>query len=316
MSNAWRAGGHRKLESMDLKRAVFLYLDELGRARTLSDNTLSAYSSDLSGLVDFALLERVDTTRELDTELLRQWLWSQAEAGLQGSSLRRKVSAVKKFTSWLVRLGHLEGDPGLRLRAPQANRTLPRVLGRAQIDEILEGLATRAATRDPVALRDHAMVELLYASALRVSELVGLTVDGLDLSSNTVRVVGKGNKERMVPFGRPAATALRNYLEGGRNALDPDLDIHTVFVSTRGGALGVRSVYQVVAALLAELPGTGPVGPHTLRHTAATHLLDGGADLRSVQELLGHASLGTTQIYTHVSTERLMKAYQTAHPRA
>ncbi len=316
MSKSWTFGKPRKLESMDLKRAVFEYLDELGRARTLSDNTLDAYSSDLSQLVDFAQHERVETTDELDTEVLRQWLWTQAEAGLAGASLRRKVSAVKKFTSWLVRQGYREADPGLRLRAPSAHRTLPRVLGRTQIEDILSGLADRAATGDPVALRDHAMVELLYASGLRVSELVGLTLDGLDLASRTVRVVGKGNKERMVPFGAPAEKALRAYVDFGRSALDHGAGPSTVFLSTKGGSLGVRSVYQVVAALLSELPGSGPIGPHTLRHTAATHLLDGGADLRSVQELLGHASLGTTQIYTHVSTERLTTAYQAAHPRA
>jgi integrase/recombinase XerC len=301
---------------MDLKRAVFVYLDELSSSRTLSDNTLEAYSSDLAQLVDFAARERVDTASELDTELVRQWLWAQAEAGLAASSLRRKVSAVKKFTLWLVRQGHVVSDPGLRVRAPSAQRSLPRVLGRSHMDDILSGLSERAESGDPIALRDHAMVELLYASALRVSELVGLTMEGLDLSSHTLRVVGKGNKERMVPFGAPAARALQKYLDEGRQTLDRGEGGSSVFLSAQGKKLGVRSVYQVVATLLADSPGTGPLGPHTLRHTAATHLLDGGADLRSVQELLGHASLGTTQIYTHVSTERLTKAYQTAHPRA
>jgi integrase/recombinase XerC len=184
------------------------------------------------------------------------------------------------------------------------------------MEEILHDLITRADTDDSVALRDWAIVEVLYATALRVSELVGLRVDNLNLAERTLRVVGKGNKERVVPFGIPAERALRRYLDAGRPVLLAAGDSAQVFVSSTGKALGPRSVYQVVAALLSQYPGTGPVGPHTLRHTAATHLLDGGADLRSVQELLGHASLGTTQIYTHVSTERLTAAYQQAHPRA
>ena len=184
------------------------------------------------------------------------------------------------------------------------------------MDEIFQTLQGHADTGDPVAIRDLAIVEVLYASALRVSELVGLTLDGLDLASRTLRVVGKGNKERIVPLGAPAVKALQAYLETARGVLLGDKDSRLVFLSTRGQPLGQRSVYQVVAHLLADIPGAGPLGPHTLRHTAATHLLDGGADLRSVQELLGHASLGTTQIYTHVSNERLTQAYQQAHPRA
>lgn len=293
-----------------------MYLDELARARTLSDNTLAAYSSDLTQFVDFSTSERVETLDELDTELVRQWLWTLAESGLASASLRRKVSAVKKFTLWLVRSGHVPHDPALRVRAPAGGRTLPRVVGRSHMEDILKGLHDRADTKDPLAMRDLAIVELLYASALRVSELVGLTLAGLDLTARTVLVVGKGNKERMVPMGVPAAKALHAYLNEARAKLDQGDAGEWVFLSAQGKKLGVRSVYQVVAGLLADVPGTGPIGPHTLRHTAATHLLDGGADLRSVQELLGHASLGTTQIYTHVSTERLTKAYQTAHPRA
>jgi integrase/recombinase XerC len=301
---------------MELRRAVLEYLDELHRARTLSENTLGAYGSDLAQMIAFADAERVATTEELDSEILRQWVWTHAEAGMAPASLRRKVSAVKKFTQWLVTQGYAATDPGVRLRAPASSRSLPRVVGKNQMAGILSTLAVRAKSMDPVALRDHAIVELLYASGIRVSELVGLTVPLVDFSSNTIRVTGKGNKERIVPFGAPARHALQDYLENARGVLDVTGESDRVFLSSRGGPLGVRTVYQLVAALLSELPGTGPLGPHTLRHTAATHLLDGGADLRSVQELLGHASLGTTQIYTHVSTERLTKAYQSAHPRA
>jgi integrase/recombinase XerC len=184
------------------------------------------------------------------------------------------------------------------------------------MEEIFQSLQTHADTGDPVAIRDLAIVEVLYASAIRVSELVGLMLEGVDLQSRTLRVVGKGNKERMVPLGAPAVSALRRYLDPARGTLLGEGQSSVMFLSTRGKPLGQRSVYQVVATLLADIPGVGPLGPHTLRHTAATHLLDGGADLRSVQELLGHASLGTTQIYTHVSNERLTEAYQQAHPRA
>jgi integrase/recombinase XerC len=301
---------------MDLRRALALYLDEIALSRTLSENTLKAYSSDVAQFVDFAASERVTSASECDLELARSWVWSQAEAGVAGATLRRKVSALKRFSAWLVGAGHTKGDIAGRLRTPATSSSLPRVMGRAQMGEILQDLITRADTEDSVALRDWAMVEVLYATALRVSELVGLRVDNLSMAERTLRVVGKGNKERVVPFGIPAERALRRYLDAGRPALLATSDSPQVFVSSTGKALGPRTVYQVVAALLSQYPGNGPVGPHTLRHTAATHLLDGGADLRSVQELLGHASLGTTQIYTHVSTERLTAAYQQAHPRA
>ena len=301
---------------MDLRRALALYLDEVALSRTLSENTLKAYSSDIAQFVDFAESERVTSALECDLELARSWVWSQAEAGVAGATLRRKVSALKRFSAWLVGAGHTKGDIAGRLRTPATSSSLPRVMGRAQMEEILQGLITRADTEDSVALRDWAIVEVLYATALRVSELVGLRVDNLSMAERTLRVVGKGNKERVVPFGIPAERALRRYLDAGRPALLAGGNSVQVFVSSTGKALGPRTVYQVVAALLSQYPGSGPVGPHTLRHTAATHLLDGGADLRSVQELLGHASLGTTQIYTHVSTERLTAAYQQAHPRA
>jgi integrase/recombinase XerC len=301
---------------MDLHRALALYLDEVALSRTLSENTLKAYSSDIAQFVDFAESERVTSASDCDLELARSWVWAQAEAGVAGATLRRKVSALKRFSAWLVGAGHTKADIAGRLRTPATSSSLPRVMGRAQMEEILQDLITRADTEDSVALRDWAIVEVLYATALRVSELVGLRVDNLSMAERTLRVVGKGNKERVVPFGIPAERALRRYLDAGRPALLATSDSPQVFLSSTGKALGPRTVYQVVAALLSQYPGSGPVGPHTLRHTAATHLLDGGADLRSVQELLGHASLGTTQIYTHVSTDRLTAAYQQAHPRA
>lgn len=182
--------------------------------------------------------------------------------------------------------------------------------------QILQRVSDRATTGDPVAVRDLAIIELLYASALRVSELTGLGIGDVDLGRLTVRVLGKGSKERVVPFGIPAKVAINDYIAVRHALADDSGAAAALFVGARGKRLSTRTVYELVSQLLATVPGSGPAGPHTLRHTAATHLLDGGADLRAVQEMLGHASLGTTQLYTHVSTERLKESYRTAHPRA
>ena len=300
---------------MELTRAIDAFVRQLGIEGGLSYNTARAYRTDLTDLAGFAARHGATTLDQLDLELLRDWLWEASNAGLTKSTLARRTAAVRAITDWARRTGLLSVDPALRLRAPKADHHLPRVLTRAQMEAILDSLAGLAASGDPVAQRNLAIVELLYASAIRVSELVGLDVDRVDLSRLTVRVTGKGAKERVVPFGVPAKDALAAYLEAARPVLLVE-PTPAVFLGSRGGRLGSRTVYALVAGLLADLPGTGPSGPHALRHTAATHLLDGGADLRAVQELLGHASLGTTQLYTHVSTERLRESYRTAHPRA
>lgn len=301
---------------MDLFQATQRFGADLVVTKRLSENSVRAYLRDVEQFVQFAAEQQLTSTQDLDSEVARSWIWAHAEAGLASASLRRKVSALKRFAAWLHTHQHSPVDVGLRLTAPHAGRTLPRVVSKAHMADIFGVLYARAQTGDAVALRDVALVEVLYATALRVSEVVGLSLRDVEHGERTLRVVGKGNKERVVPFGRPAERALYTYLEQGRPVLLSGKTGDRVFLNQQGNALGVRSVYQVVAALLAHLPGSGPLGPHTLRHSAATHLLDGGADLRSVQELLGHASLGTTQIYTHVSTERLTKAYQQAHPRA
>jgi len=300
-----------------LREVIALYLRSLELERGVSTHTLRAYANDLGTLADFAE-ERgaADDTERWDLELLRDWVWRQNEHGLAASTLARRTSSVRGLTAWLARSGHTPADIGVRLRAPRGERRLPRVLTRSQIDSVLDDLETRAEANAPQALCDRVIVELLYASALRVSELVGLDVADVDDSRRVVRVLGKGAKERVVPFGIPAQRALRAYLERGRPALEAERAESALLLGPRGARVSTRSVYGLIAGLLAELPGSGPSGPHTLRHTAATHLLDGGADLRAVQEILGHASLGTTQIYTHVSAERLAAVYRTAHPRA
>ncbi|MCI4657341.1 tyrosine recombinase XerC [Cryobacterium zhongshanensis] len=301
----------------------------LAAERGFSPNTVRAYRTDLRGLLAFAAERGVGDTDGLSLDLLRDWLWVATQAGLSQATIARRSASARSFTAWLTRTGVSPLDPAVRLRSPKPGRTLPRVINRAQMQALLDHLELRARAGGPHELRDQAIVELLYASGLRVSELVGLDVPDVDLSQLTVRVTGKGSKERVVPFGVPAQRALIAYLERARPILlaateEPSGNIAgstagrpaALFLATHRRRIGVRAVYRLVAGLLAEIPGNGPAGPHALRHTAATHLLDGGADLRAVQELLGHASLGTTQIYTHVSAERLRQSYQNAHPRA
>jgi integrase/recombinase XerC len=314
-----------------LRVDVDAFVEHLRHGRGLSENTLRSYRADLADLLAVAgqHLGREPQTGDVDLELLRDWLWRGTEAGLARTTLARRSASARALTRWLEETGRTGADVGLRLRAPKADSHLPRVLTAAQADSVLTSLTVRAADDDPVAGRDLAVVELLYGSALRVSELVGADLGDVDLDRLTVRVTGKGSRQRVVPFGVPAAEALHRYLTRSRPVLAARAAARAAagpgagavpgdafFLGSAGGRLGTRAVHRLVSGLLVDLPGSGPSGPHALRHTAATHLLDGGADLRAVQEMLGHASLGTTQIYTHVSTERLRESYRTAHPRA
>jgi integrase/recombinase XerC len=301
---------------VELQRAIEAYSAHLTVERGYSPQTIRAYRSDLTGFADFAAGRNVGDTGAITLDLWRDWLWDASQRGLSKATLARRSATAKGFSAWVARTDDSDADPAARLKTPKSDKTLPRVINRAQIAELLDILAVRAADGDPARLRDVAVIELLYASGIRVSELTGLDIDDADLERLTVRVLGKGSKERVVPFGVPAKRALVDYLGRGRPELAAAQSGQALFLGARGARLGTRAVYQLVAGLLADLPGTGPAGPHALRHTAATHLLDGGADLRAVQELLGHASLGTTQIYTHVSTERLKESYRIAHPRA
>ena len=299
---------------VDLQRTVDDFASYLAAERGFSAHTVRSYRSDLAQLVDFATARGATGVDDLDLELLRDWLWRASQDGLAKSTLARRAAAARSMSAWLSRTHATPVDAAARLKAPKSEHHLPRVLSRDSMATILGVVSAKAETGDPVALRDLAIIELLYASALRVSELTGLDLGDVDLGRLTVRVLGKGSKERVVPFGIPARDALVGYLERARPALTADRG--PFFVGARGARLSSRTVYELVSGLLALVPGSGPAGPHTFRHTAATHLLDGGADLRAVQEMLGHASLGTTQLYTHVSTERLKESYRTAHPRA
>lgn len=252
----------------------------------------------------------------LDLEGLRGWLAAQLGAGASRTTMARRSASARTFTAWALRREHLDVDPGSRLVAPVRHRTLPSVLRQDQASELMRVSAAGAAQLDPVALRDHALLELLYATGIRVSELCGLDVDDVDSGSRVLRVMGKGGKERTVPFGVPAAAAVATWLDQGRSALAREDSPPALWLGTRGGRLQPASVRRIVHDALGAVSGAPDMGPHGLRHSAATHLLEGGADLRSVQELLGHATLSTTQLYTHVTVERLKAIHDRTHPRS
>ncbi|GAB3742739.1 tyrosine recombinase XerC [Nocardiopsis nanhaiensis] len=278
---------------------------ELGR----SPHTVRGYLSDLRSLLDH-LDGHGLSEADLDVPLVRAWLSRAREAGASRSTIARRVAAVRALTRYLHREGALAADPGPRLATPSQQRALPTVLNEEQARAALE----RAEPETPVELRRHAVVELLYATGIRVAELCALDLADLDRSRDTVRVLGKGDKERTVPVGAPALEALDAWITGGRPELTSRSSGLALFLGARGGRLGVRQAREDVHAHLRAAGVDG--APHGLRHSAATHLLNGGADLRSVQEFLGHSSPRSTQIYTHVSVDRLRSAYQQAHPRA
>ncbi|GHG44271.1 tyrosine recombinase XerC [Sinomonas cellulolyticus] len=292
--------------------AFLRYLD-LERSRSI--HTVRAYESDLRSMLTSAAEDGAVDLRSVDLAMLRRWLGRQSESGLSRSTLARRAAAARSFMAWAAREGHVDADPSLRLASPKRQQHLPEVLHQDQAERLVQDAAVAAGEGEPLAVRDVAVLELLYATGIRVGELVGLDADDVDLERRTVRVLGKGNKERTVPFGVPAADALVRWF-GVRNALVTAGSGPALFLGKRGGRLGQRQAREVVDRALAALGDTSARGPHALRHTAATHLLDGGADLRSVQELLGHASLATTQLYTHVSVERLRASYTASHPRA
>lgn len=300
---------------MEYSDAVEAFVTYLAQVRRLSSATVRAYRSDLS---DLGRVSGDIQLADIDLEVLREWLWRATQRGDARSTLARRAAAVRSFFGW-ARDAELVGvDPSLRLVTPRRSKTLPVVASADGMRKLLEMHRVFAGEGDPIAMRDHAILELLYASGIRVSELCGINLDDLDLQRRTVLVLGKGSKERVVPFGVPAADAIGAFLTRGRPSLQERSEVadKALFLGARGARIGPRAVYTLVASVLGPLVGAEHIGPHALRHSAATHLLDGGADLRAVQELLGHASLGTTQIYTHVSAERLTATYRLAHPRA
>ncbi len=281
-----------------------------------SAHTVKAYLTDLAGLWRFMEDREVATWDDVRLADLRAWLAQQDAAGAARSTIARKAASVRGFFAWADRTGRMPANPALRLAAPKRTKTLPGVLRESEARQLLEVAEVAADDDDPVHLRDRAILELLYASGIRVGELVALDVDDVDRGERIVRVIGKGDKERTVPFGVPAAHAVQEWITRGRPRLATARSGPALFLGRRGGRVDPRTVRTSLHDLLRHVADAPDLGPHGLRHSAATHLLEGGADLRMVQELLGHASLSTTQVYTHVSVERLRRSFARAHPRA
>ena len=296
--------------------ALAAYERHLASERNLAEHTVRAYLGDVAGMLEHASALGHTDLGSLDLRTHRSWLAKQQTLGKARTTMARRATAVRVFTAWAQRTGRADTDSGAALGTPKAHKPLPAALNAAEARSLLEAAAVRADDGSAVGVRDVAILELLYATGIRVGELCGLDVDDVDRSRRVVRVFGKGRKERTVPYGVPADRTLGAWLETGRPELFTQGAGAALFLGARGKRIDQRAVRTLVHARIADVPEAPDIGPHGLRHTAATHLLEGGADLRTVQELLGHASLATTQVYTHVTTERLRQAYRLAHPRA
>ena len=279
--------------------------------RDLSPNTIRAYRSDLDQFAEWAARSGVTTLDGVDRTILRRYVSFLGQRGYARRSIARKASALRSLLEWAVVDGQLAATPASDLAVPRLDRPLPKVLRPLEAAHLCE----LPPDDEPVGARDRALLELLYGSGLRVSELCALDVDEIDIAANALTVTGKGRKQRRVPLSEPGRRALDNYTRNARAALVSEKSDAALFLNKRGTRLNPRSVRAVMSKYL-RAEGLDPVNPHALRHSFATHLLDGGADLRAVQELLGHESLATTQVYTHVSSERLKAVYEQSHPRA
>lgn len=315
-TGAARARPSRAAERAALPDALRAVVDTFERhvrlERGLSEHTVRAYVGDTVSLLDHLVRRPGATLEDLDVGVLRSWLSRQRTAGTARSTLARRSVAARVFTAFAHRVGLLDRDPGLLLGTPKLRRPLPAVLRQGEASALAEAVTDQT----PIGLRDRLIVELLYATGIRVGELVGLDIDDVDRERRLVRVFGKGGKERSAPYGVPASRALEVWLRRGRPPLATAASGSALLLGRRGRRIDPRTVRRLVHDHLAHVDGAPDVGPHGLRHSAATHLVEGGADLRTVQELLGHASLATTQLYTHVSADRLRAAFRQAHPRA
>jgi integrase/recombinase XerC len=293
------------------------YVRHLRLERNLSEHTVRAYRGDVTVLLHHLQRLGLTTPDQVDLSSVRSWLANQQTRGQARATLQRRAAAARVFFGWLQQTGRIPTNPAATLRSPKAVRLLPPTLDRAEAQRMLaRATASAEEAGGPAGLRDVAILEVLYASGIRVSELCGLDVGDLDRDRRVVRVLGKGDKERTVPMGAPAWRALDVWLDVGRRQLATVESGAAAFIGEQGRRIDQRVVRRIVHRALRSVDGAPDLGPHGLRHAMATHLLEGGADLRSVQEILGHASLATTQIYTHVTNDRLRRAFQQAHPRA
>lgn len=293
------------------------YRSHLISERNLSENSIRAYLADLESLLLHVNQLGVSEFAQLELNHIRSWLANLSSKGAARSSITRRVVSIRAFTYWGARSGWLSRDIGKELIAPKPERSLPDVLDIESAALALKALEVRAQEEASASsFRDLALVEVLYGSGIRISELVGLDLGDIDRQRSTIKVMGKGSKERIVPIGQPAIAAVDNWINKARAELVSQLSGSALFIGSRGKRIDQRVARSVVYQAMEAIGSDKKLGPHTLRHSAATHLLEGGADLRTVQEILGHSSLATTQIYTHVSQERIKKAYEQAHPRA
>ena len=293
------------------------YRSHLIAERNLSENSIRAYLADLESLLLHINKLGVSEFAQLELNHIRSWLANLSSKGAARSSITRRVVSIRAFTYWGARSGWLARDIGKDLIAPKPERSLPDVLDIESAALTIKALEVRAQEEESASsLRDLALVEVLYGSGIRISELVGLDLGDIDRQRSTIKVMGKGSKERVVPLGQPALNAVDNWINKGRAELVSEASGSALFIGSRGKRIDQRVARSVVYQAMEAIGSDKKLGPHTLRHSAATHLLEGGADLRTVQEILGHSSLATTQIYTHVSQERIKKAYEQAHPRA
>ncbi len=294
---------------------VAKYEEHLALVRNLADNSIRGYVSDLHSFLNHIEKLGVAEFSQLELTHVRSWLANIQSTGASRATLARRIVSIRAFTYWAASEGWIISDIGANLAIPKPHKTLPEVLSHSETDIVLQAIqAKRDSQPTALNIRDLAMIEVLYASGIRVSELCGLRLADFDQSRYTLQVLGKGNKERVVPIGIPAVKALQNWLSEGRPQIANESSTNAIFLGLRGKRIDQRTVREVVYEAMAAIGSH--MSPHGIRHTVATHLLEGGADLRTVQEILGHSSLATTQIYTHVSPQRLQQAYQQAHPRA
>lgn len=293
------------------------FLDYLKIEKNRSDNTIRSYQTDIELLFEFLTSRGLSSFHQIQTEFIKEWIVSLKKNNISNTTISRRISSIKVFFNFLVKNNLIEINPTLKIIAPKLNKVLPNILGQKQAEQLLTQAAIYEVEEESqeVRIRDYAILEVLYSTGIRVSELVGLDVEDINFSNLTLKVLGKGKKERFVPFGIPAREAIDKYLKDSRNSLN-DKNSQALFLGLRGKRLNVRQVRRILNKAMDQIENSKEVSPHDLRHSAATHMLEAGADLRIVQELLGHSSLATTQKYTHVTIERLREVFANAHPRA
>lgn len=306
----------RKIEWFE--KPLLAFIEHLKIEKNRSPNTIRNYKTDLEILLQILTNQGLKNFKDIELDNLRLWLVDQKAKKSSNATISRRISSLKVFFSWALKTGLIESDPTARLVAPKISRSLPNVLGQKQALNLLDQSANLDDEDDSPVIRkrDYAILELLYSSGIRVSELTNLDIKDLNFSNQTMRVIGKGNKERVVPFGKPAAEALENYINHARKDFLNEKSGNSLFLGTQGKRLDTRQVRRILQKAVSKVEGITNLAPHDLRHSAATHMLERGADLRIVQELLGHSSLATTQKYTHVTIERLREVFANAHPRA